>query len=88
MGKQVTFGLITGGTENGGDGIPIFKYGPIAVFFQGIAFDTAGTLVMPDFSAPLLDPLEQNWDSAKTPLGMHYWARGKVTFPLNGSIGG
>lgn len=33
------------------------------VYFKGLAFDTAGSLHWPDFSAPLIDPENQDGKS-------------------------
>lgn len=41
-GKQVTFGFASGDDES--DGIQIFSYYGITVFFQAIAFDSSGSL--------------------------------------------
>ena len=81
MGKRITFGLITGGTENGGDGILVYTKGVIEVFFQGVAFDSAGEMDWPNFTAPLIDPADPDEDLDVR--GMHFWARAAVTFPLS-----
>ena len=86
MGKRVTFGLITGGTDDGegnegGDGILIYTKGVISVFFQGVAFDSAGAMVWPGFSAPLIDPADP--DNDLSVRGMHFWAKSAITFPLS-----
>lgn len=88
MFKRVTFGLITGGTEggdgdedDGGDGILVYTKGVISVYFQGVAFDSAGEMVWPNFTAPLIDPVDP--DADLDVKGMHFWARAAVTFPLS-----
>ncbi len=81
MGKRVTFGLITGGTDDGGDGILIYTKGVISVFFQGVAFDSTGAMVWPGFTAPLIDPADRDKDLGVR--GMHFWSKAAITFPLS-----
>ena len=82
--KQIRFGFVSGG-NSGGDGILIFMYMGVEVYFQGLAFDTAGTLAPIEFSAPLIDPINQ---ATTSPKGMHFWLQCKITFPVNGKVKG
>ena len=82
--KQIRFGFVSGG-NSGGDGILIFSYYGIEVYFQGLAFDTAGTLAPMNFSVPLLDPINQG---TTKPYGMHFWLQCKITFPVKGKVKG
>ena len=89
MFKRITFGLITGGTsgekdddeDDGGDGILVYSKGVISVYFQGVAFDSAGLLDWPNFTAPLIDPTDP--DADLDVRGMHFWAKAAITFPLS-----
>ena len=88
MFKRITFGLITGGTsgekdddeDDGGDGILVYSKGVISVYFQGVAFDSAGLMVW-NFTAPLIDPADPDEDLSVR--GMHFWAQAAITFPLS-----
>ena len=80
MFQRITFGLVSGGTTNGGDGIPVYTKGIISVYFQSVAFDSAGELVWPGFSAPLIDPADPDKDLEVQ--GMHFYAQAKITFPI------
>lgn len=88
MFKRITFGLITGGTEgedgdedDGGNGILVYTKGVVEVYFQGVAFDSAGQMAWPNFTAPLIDPADPDADLGV--LGMHFWARAAINFPLS-----
>ena len=82
--KQIRFGFVSGG-NSGGDGILIFMYMGVEVYFQGLAFDTAGTLAPIEFSAPLIDPINQ---ATTSPKGMHFWLQCKITFPVMSKVKG